>query len=1044
MDDADRSVRVEALFAELADAPSGHRATTLQQVTDAKVVAEVTRLLAAHDEVAASGDLFLANLSSEPVSDLLGGDVPPERDRIGRYPVERRLGQGGMGVVYLARDTRLNRPVAIKLLPPHLGGQADAVRRLAAEARTVSALDHSNIATVHEIAETDDGQTFIVMAYYEGETLRERLARGPLGVDEALEVGIQLADGLSAAHRAGIVHRDIKPENIMLTGEGRVVILDFGIAKATGSELVTGGVQRGTAAYMSPEQSRGEATDPRSDIWSTGVVMHELLSGARPFPGEGSTLIHAIREDPPAPLAPGRSGIPPALAEIVRTCLAKPPAMRLNSAGELAAALRTIRDGRTPVLARRRKRLAAFAAIAALMVVAVALIWVAQRTPAGAALVTLTGAAAPGIAVLPFDTRGEGNELWREGMVDLLAANLDGVEGLRAIDSRTVLARWNSRMGSGSAADLASSLSVARDAGAQYAVLGSIVPFGRDLRIAVRVYSAPTGDDLASFTVDGPADSMFSLVDQVTIKVLAAAWQGRQPKAEVNLGRITTRSLRALKSFLNGERLLRRANYAEAAAQYRDAVIADTDFAFAYYRLGLAQVWIGESPDSAFSWRLALRDAVRRSDRLPERERLLVQLALAANAPTWQNARTTVEMAERAVARYPDEADAWYFLGDTYYHQGDQLRVAPFAADSAFRRALTLDPAMAMLYEHMVENALDASLDSARARELLTSYSRLAAPYRVRRLELAFAFAFGDSARKREALSSFATMTESERIATVWPLRNLRFRDVLERALGDFDRWETRDSAMAAERLLQQAIDHGDVNRATQLLASPELLKSHAALHGYRARLGRLTLPESVYHAALRMPPAGAELPLTSAGFQLGVAAAVAAEEGRWAEYESALQRLGVIVQLARERSDSATVRYAGGSLRALRGYGLGHRGDRARALDSLMSGQADATGGEGIASDAWNALMRWWIGDFLAQEGRLDEAARYFSSIRHDPFAAERAAPLLEQLGQLARSRDAYMLVATAWQNGDTAMQRRANAAREAGLRLAARLQGE
>ena len=439
MSDAARAARIEALFADLASAPAERRAAGLESIGDPAVAAEVMRLLAAHDELAAVEGGFLGRLDAIRVRDLV--DEAPE-ERIGRYPVVRRLGQGGMGVVYLARDPRLDRPVAIKLLPPHLGGNAKAVQRLATEARTASALDHPNIATVHEIAETDDGRTFIAMAYYEGETLRERLSRGLLPMDDAIDIGIQLADGLGAAHRAGIIHRDIKPENVLLTSEGRVVILDFGIAKAAGAALVTSGLLRGTAAYMSPEQSRGESTDPRTDVWSTGVMLHELLTGSRPFTGEGSALVHAIREDPPAPLAPGRSGVPPGLAELVRQCLAKTPGSRMHSAGELAAALRAIRDGRMPRMPGRQRRLVAIAGAGLAAVTALAVYQGWRTDPSLSALTGTTTVAAPGIAVLPFEVRGSELLVWREGMVDLLAANLDGVEGLRGIDSRTVLARW--------------------------------------------------------------------------------------------------------------------------------------------------------------------------------------------------------------------------------------------------------------------------------------------------------------------------------------------------------------------------------------------------------------------------------------------------------------------------------------------------------------------------------------------------------------------------------------------------------------------------
>ena len=192
------------------------------------------------------------------------------------------------------------------------------------------------------------------------------------------------------------------------------------------------------------------------------------------------------------------------------------------------------------------------------------------------------------------------------------------------------------------------------------------------------------------------------------------------------------------------------------------------------------------------------------------------------------------------------------------------------------------------------------------------------------------------------------------------------------------------------------------------------------------------------------MPPAGAELPLNAAGFQVAVAGAVAAEEGRWDEHASALARLETMVQLARERSDTATERFINGSRAGLRGCGLGIRGHRRQALSLLVAGQEDATGGESISGDAWNAVMRWWIGDLLEQEGRLSDAARYFGSIRHDAFAAERVAPIHEQLGRPELAREAYLLVAEAWANGDPALKQRAAAARTAAMRLAARTQGD
>ena len=217
---------------------------------------------------------------------------------LGPYRIVSELGSGGMGVVYQAHDPRLDRHVAIKLLPPDLTRDEIAKQRFLQEAQAASALDHPNICTIFEINETDDGQLYLVMAHYEGETLKERIARGPLELDDAIDIATQVGHGLSKAHAAGIVHRDIKPANLMVTADGTIKILDFGLAKLTGAEGVTQTATTvGTVAYMSPEQARGHQVDHRTDIWSLGVVLYEMLAGTPPFRGENlAAVVHAILE----------------------------------------------------------------------------------------------------------------------------------------------------------------------------------------------------------------------------------------------------------------------------------------------------------------------------------------------------------------------------------------------------------------------------------------------------------------------------------------------------------------------------------------------------------------------------------------------------------------------------------------------------------------------------------------------------------------------------------------------------------------------------
>ncbi len=215
---------------------------------------------------------------------------------ISHYKILEKLGEGGMGVVYKAEDTKLKRTVALKFLPPELTRDPEAKERFIHEAQAASALDHNNICTIYEVAEIDDGQLFIAMACYEGETLKSRIAQGQLRIEEALDFVGQIAQGLVRAHEVGIVHRDIKPANIIVTTRGEVKIVDFGLAKLSGRTLLTkSGTTLGTAAYMSPEQARGEQVDQRTDIWSLGVVLYEMLTGKRPFESEyEQALVYSI------------------------------------------------------------------------------------------------------------------------------------------------------------------------------------------------------------------------------------------------------------------------------------------------------------------------------------------------------------------------------------------------------------------------------------------------------------------------------------------------------------------------------------------------------------------------------------------------------------------------------------------------------------------------------------------------------------------------------------------------------------------------------
>jgi len=268
--------------------------------------------------------------------------------KLGPYEIVSLLGAGGMGEVYRARDSRLKRDVAVKVLPQALSLDADRLRRFEQEALATAALNHPNILAVFDIG-THEGAPYVVSELLEGETLRERVRGGPLVMRKALDYALQIAHGLAAAHEKGIIHRDLKPDNLFITKDGRVKILDFGLAKltqpeagahtslATATQATEAGVVMGTAGYMSPEQVRGVAVDPRSDIFSFGAILYEMLSGKRAFHGETSadTMSAILKEDPPDLSETGRN-VSPALERIVQHCLEKNPESRFHSASDIA------------------------------------------------------------------------------------------------------------------------------------------------------------------------------------------------------------------------------------------------------------------------------------------------------------------------------------------------------------------------------------------------------------------------------------------------------------------------------------------------------------------------------------------------------------------------------------------------------------------------------------------------------------------------------------------------------------------------------------
>jgi len=355
MIDIDRYRRIDEIFQAALELEPRERTSYISEACsgDAALLKEVECLLASDGQ---QWEL-IGTPAFEMVAPLLAKDQPALEagDSIGHYQVVSLLGVGGMGQVYLAEDAKLRRKVALKLLPASYTRDESRLRRFQQEARAASALNHPNILTIHELGEVN-GEQFIATEFVEGETLRERLQRAPLNLAETLDVAVQIAGALAAAHKAGIVHRDIKPENIMLRHDGYVKVLDFGLAKlteqqepatqtaATENVDISSGLVMGTVKYMSPEQAGGRQVDPRSDIFSFGVVLYEMIAGRPPFEGKNSNeLISTILKKEPSPL----SDVPEETQRLISRALRKRKEDRYQTIEELLADLKSLKEDTT-------------------------------------------------------------------------------------------------------------------------------------------------------------------------------------------------------------------------------------------------------------------------------------------------------------------------------------------------------------------------------------------------------------------------------------------------------------------------------------------------------------------------------------------------------------------------------------------------------------------------------------------------------------------------------------------------------------------------
>jgi len=614
-----------------------------------------------------------------------------------------------MATVYLAQDLKHSRLIALKVLHAELSATVGP-ERFIREIRVTSRLQHPHILPVFDSGDAA-GQLWYTMPYVRGESLRDRLRREvQLRTDTALNLTKQVADALGHAHSQGIVHRDIKPENILLEGD-RAIVADFGIARALdlagGERLTETGLALGTPSYMSPEQAMGSAADARSDIYSLGCVLYEMLAGEPPFTGPTAQSIIAKRLSSPIPsLRTVRETVAPAVERAVEIALAKVPADRFATTAEFIGALNGAGPGAAepaPAVGEIRRR--SVILVAGIAVAMVAGAFALQRWR------RLEPRPDTGLlAVVPFRIMGSDSSLayLHEGLVDLFAAKLNGEAGPRSVDPRKVMGLWNASTEGRSDLPEGEQLRLARRLGAGRLLTGSILGTAERLVLSATVIDVSTGRARQQATVDGSQDSLPYLVDRLAGQLLAlgAGFQSQQ------LSSLTSASLPALRAYLTGASAARDGRWSVAIEDFNRALKLDSAFALAGLGLASASAWLDGSESERgqiLAW------AAR--DRLSWRDRTFLE-ALRRN---------TLQAMQELVQKIPDSPEAWYGLGDKYYHDGALHGVtdADERALEAFRRALALDTATATNpnaepLAHFANLALAAG-DSATVRRLLSA-----------------------------------------------------------------------------------------------------------------------------------------------------------------------------------------------------------------------------------------------------------------------------------------------------------------------------------
>jgi tetratricopeptide (TPR) repeat protein/predicted Ser/Thr protein kinase len=618
------------------------------------------------------------------------------RDLVGRtiahYTVIEQIGEGGMGLVCKAEDLNLKRTVAIKFLPRHIAADSEERERFKIEAQAAAALNHANIATIHSIEEAED-ELFIVMEYIEGKTLSEVLGGGQLPIDKAIKYAVQAAEGLEAAHEKGVVHRDIKSANIMVTDKGQVKIMDFGLAKVRGGKRVTTvGSTLGTAGYMSPEQARGEEVDQRTDIWSFGVVLYEMLAGQLPFTSDyDQALVYQILNEEPKQLRELRSDIPIGVEEVIARCLSKAPDQRYQKTGEIVEALSPLRlqtaeTAPLPQAKRETKGRKTIAMVgAAIAVVVVGLL-------AYTALFSTGGEAGERIPLAVLDVVNETGEAELDGLSGMLTTSLEQSRRL-AVVTRSRMFDILRQMGKDSVTRIDESIGreICIRAGVNAMVSASIRKFGQLYTVDLKVLEPTKSEYIFTAKEEGTGqESIPAMLDRLSEKTRIGL---KERAAEVRAQReeiasLTTSNLEAYQHYFQGEELINRLEFDKAEEEFRKAIALDSTFGLAYYRLGYSMQWNQEVLAGE-----PLQKAMQYIDKIPEKERYMVR----ANQTQAQSGFAAALPILREMEEiYPDDKEMQFEIGDMSYHSGDLA-----TAEEYFKKVLAVDPAFQRALQHI-------------------------------------------------------------------------------------------------------------------------------------------------------------------------------------------------------------------------------------------------------------------------------------------------------------------------------------------------------